>query len=97
MEAARLRQEQEAAQQLQEKLCSLDTSIRRERDKVSPVPAAPCPPRCCSGHAAAFLCGHVPLSLGAVVALSSVPLGSCCGGLCPSVCPGERAVWGGQG
>ncbi|XP_071654813.1 pleckstrin homology-like domain family B member 1 isoform X18 [Patagioenas fasciata] len=33
VEAARLRQEQEAAQQLQEKLCSLDTSIRRERDK----------------------------------------------------------------
>ncbi|NXJ71076.1 PHLB1 protein, partial [Rostratula benghalensis] len=32
-EAARLRQEQEAAQQLQEKLASLDTSIRRERDK----------------------------------------------------------------
>ncbi|KAM6107749.1 LOW QUALITY PROTEIN: pleckstrin homology-like domain family B member 1 [Pterocles gutturalis] len=32
-EAARLRQEQEAAQQLQEKLASLDTSIRKERDK----------------------------------------------------------------
>lgn len=34
-EAARLRQEQEAAQQLQEKLSSLDASIRKERDKVS--------------------------------------------------------------
>ncbi|NWY61167.1 PHLB1 protein, partial [Chionis minor] len=32
-EAARLRQEQEAVQQLQEKLASLDTSIRKERDK----------------------------------------------------------------
>ncbi|NXA04811.1 PHLB1 protein, partial [Sapayoa aenigma] len=32
-EAARLRQEQEAVQQLQEKLSSLDTSIRKERDK----------------------------------------------------------------
>lgn len=35
-EAARLRQEQEAVQQLQEKLSSLDASIRKERDKVSP-------------------------------------------------------------
>ncbi|XP_065508001.1 pleckstrin homology-like domain family B member 1 isoform X11 [Caloenas nicobarica] len=33
VEVARLRQEQEAAQQLQEKIRSLDTSIRRERDK----------------------------------------------------------------
>ncbi|KAM6334373.1 LOW QUALITY PROTEIN: pleckstrin homology-like domain family B member 1 [Alca torda] len=32
-EAARLRQEQEAAQQLQEKLAGLDASIRKERDK----------------------------------------------------------------
>ncbi|XP_055675193.1 pleckstrin homology-like domain family B member 1 isoform X5 [Falco peregrinus] len=32
-EAARLRQEQEAVQQLQEKLSSLDASIRKERDK----------------------------------------------------------------
>ncbi|KAM6043208.1 pleckstrin homology-like domain family B member 1 isoform 11-T15 [Chlamydotis macqueenii] len=32
-EAARLQQEQEAAQQLQEKLSSLDASIRKERDK----------------------------------------------------------------
>ncbi|KAM6295772.1 pleckstrin homology-like domain family B member 1 [Aegotheles albertisi] len=32
-EAARLQQEQVAAQQLQEQLCSLDTSIRKERDK----------------------------------------------------------------
>lgn len=36
-EEARLRQEQEAVQQLQEKLSSLDASIRKERDKVSPV------------------------------------------------------------
>lgn len=42
-EAARLRQEQEAAQQLQEKLSSLDASIRKERDKVSP--GAGLPPR----------------------------------------------------
>lgn len=40
-EAVRLRQEQEAAQQLQEKLTSLDTSIRKERDKVSPWVRAP--------------------------------------------------------
>ncbi|XP_039577764.1 pleckstrin homology-like domain family B member 1 isoform X20 [Passer montanus] len=33
-EVLRLRQEQEAAQQLQEKLSSLDASIRKERDKV---------------------------------------------------------------
>ncbi|XP_074783635.1 pleckstrin homology-like domain family B member 1 isoform X12 [Athene noctua] len=32
-EAARLRQEQEVAQQLQEKISSLDASIRKERDK----------------------------------------------------------------
>lgn len=36
-EVVRLRQEQEAVQQLKEKLSSLDTSIRKERDKVSPV------------------------------------------------------------
>lgn len=44
-EVSRLRQEQEVAQQLQEKLSSLDASIRKERDKVSPWhgrPAAGC-------------------------------------------------------
>lgn len=35
-EAARLQQEQEVVQQLQEKLSSLDASIQKERDKVSP-------------------------------------------------------------
>lgn len=35
-EVARLQQEQEVVQQLQEKLSSLDASIRKERDKVSP-------------------------------------------------------------
>ncbi|KAM6238230.1 pleckstrin homology-like domain family B member 1 isoform 4-T4 [Porphyrio hochstetteri] len=36
-EAARLRQEQEAAQQLQEKLSGLDASIRKEQDKEAEV------------------------------------------------------------
>lgn len=40
-EAARLRQEQEAVQQLQEKLAGLDASIRKERDKVSPGAGLP--------------------------------------------------------
>lgn len=35
-EVARLQQEQEVVQQLQEKLSGLDASIRKERDKVSP-------------------------------------------------------------
>lgn len=35
-EAVRLQQEQEVVQQLQEKLSSLDASIQKERDKVSP-------------------------------------------------------------
>jgi len=80
-EAARLRQEQEAAQQLQEKLSSLDASIRKERDKVSPtVRSVPCPP-----CAAALLWGHVLPSLGPAEASRSIPSGfAAWGGVCPS-------------
>lgn len=45
-EVVRLRQEQEAVQQLQEKLSSLDASIRKERDKVSPVTGSHCHQLC---------------------------------------------------
>lgn len=45
-EVVRLRQEQEAAQQLQEKLSSLDASIRKEWDKVSPVTGSHCHQLC---------------------------------------------------
>lgn len=73
-EAARLRQEQEAAQQLQEKLSSLDASIRKERDKVSPgagLPGAsgavPIPMLAAGAavpHAVASPWGHILLSPG---------------------------------
>lgn len=45
-EVVRLRQEQEAVQQLQEKLSSLDASIRKEQDKVSPVTGSHCHQLC---------------------------------------------------
>lgn len=45
-ELLRLRQEQEAVQQLQEKLSTLDASIRKERDKVSPVTGSHCHQLC---------------------------------------------------
>lgn len=45
-EVVRLRQEQEAVQQLQEKLSSLDASIRKEREKVSPVTGSHCHQLC---------------------------------------------------
>lgn len=45
-EVVRLRQEQEAVQQLQEKLSSLDANIRKERDKVSPVIGSHCHQLC---------------------------------------------------
>lgn len=45
-EVVQLRQEQEAVQQLQEKLSSLDASIRKEWDKVSPVTGSHCHQLC---------------------------------------------------
>lgn len=96
-EAARLRQEQEAVQQLQEKLSSLDASIRKERDKVGPAYGSPwcwlcrairgaCS-RCCSAPCCGVTlrtCSPVP---GLHIGIEERPLWVCVvGGICLSVC-----------
>lgn len=91
-EVVRLRQEQEAVQQLQEKLSSLDASIRKERDKVTPVTGPHCHQlchalpgthsHCCNASCCSIPCGHVLQTLGSAEALGGSPCGLRCGGIC---------------
>lgn len=84
-EVVRLRQEQEAVQQLQEKLSSLDASIRKERDKVTPVTGPHCHQLCHALPGTHSQCCNA--------SRCSIPLRTCSPdpGLCRGF--GEQPLW----